>query len=208
MGKHVQYGCGWSAPRTWLNFDASPTLRFERIPLIDRIYTKNYNRFPPNVEYGDILKGLPIQPNSCDAIYASHVLEHLALDDLRKALRNTLNLLAEGGIFRLVVPDLRALAEKYLSSHSEQASHEFMQESGLGLLTRPRGINGLVKTWMGNSAHLWMWDYQSMSSELTKSGFVNIRRCQYGDAIDSLYKDVESVDRFTNAVGIEARKTR
>ncbi|CAO5043555.1 MULTISPECIES: hypothetical protein [Microcystis] len=29
--KYVQYGCGWSAPSQWRNFDASPTLRFERM---------------------------------------------------------------------------------------------------------------------------------------------------------------------------------
>ena len=50
--KYVQYGCRWSAPSRWQNFDASPTLRFERTPLIGRPYTKNQSRFPSNAEYG------------------------------------------------------------------------------------------------------------------------------------------------------------
>ncbi|MCI5142460.1 MAG: methyltransferase type 11, partial [Candidatus Electrothrix sp. ATG1] len=29
----IHYGCGLSAPESWLNFDASPTLRLQRIPL-------------------------------------------------------------------------------------------------------------------------------------------------------------------------------
>ena len=74
----VQYGCGWYAPEGWRNFDASPTLRFERIPLLGRLYTKNTERFPENVEYGDIVAGLPISDNSCQAVYCSHILEHLA----------------------------------------------------------------------------------------------------------------------------------
>ncbi len=41
----VQYGCGWSAPFSWRNFDASLTLRFERLPLIGHLYTKNESRF-------------------------------------------------------------------------------------------------------------------------------------------------------------------
>ena len=61
-GQYVQYGCGWSAPKEWRNFDASLTLRFERLPLIGHLYTKNESRFPGNVEYGDIVKGLPIPP--------------------------------------------------------------------------------------------------------------------------------------------------
>ena len=91
MGKNnnVQYGCAWSAPENWANFDCSPTLRFEKIPFIGKLYTKNEHRFPDNVRYGDIVKGLPISNNSCDFIYCSHVLEHLSLNDCRRALRNT-----------------------------------------------------------------------------------------------------------------------
>ena len=71
--------------------------------------------FPANVEYGDIVKGLPVPTGSCRGIYSSHVLEHLALNDLRKALRETHRLLAEGGTFRLVVPDLEHEARTYLA---------------------------------------------------------------------------------------------
>src|SRR5712691_5357503 len=103
---YVHYGSGWCAPPNWRNFDASPTLRFERIPVIGRLYTKNATRFPENIEYGDIVKGLPIEDESCKAIYCSHVLEHLSLEDFRVALRNTHKLLRKDGVFRFVMPDL------------------------------------------------------------------------------------------------------
>ncbi|MQP68452.1 hypothetical protein GE253_24335 [Niveispirillum sp. SYP-B3756] len=61
-GCFVQYGCGWTAPPGWHNFDASPTLRFERLPLVGRLYSKNGRRFPDNVRYGDIVRGLPLAP--------------------------------------------------------------------------------------------------------------------------------------------------
>src|SRR5882724_7131927 len=32
--EYVHYGCLFCAPESWLNFDASPTLRFERIPIL------------------------------------------------------------------------------------------------------------------------------------------------------------------------------
>ena len=76
---YIQYGCGLSAPMEWRNFDASPTLRFERLPVIGQFYTKNDKRFPTNVEYGDIVKGLPVEINSCKGVYCSHILEHLSL---------------------------------------------------------------------------------------------------------------------------------
>jgi hypothetical protein len=56
---YVQYGCGWSAPKEWTNFDASLTLKWERLPILGR-YTKNSQHFPVNVRPGDIVKGLPV----------------------------------------------------------------------------------------------------------------------------------------------------
>ncbi len=94
---YLQYGCGWSAPKGWRNFDASPTLRFERLPLIGRLYTRNSQRFPENVEYGDIVKGLPVAEESFHGVYCSHVLEHLSLADFRTALINTWRILKGGG---------------------------------------------------------------------------------------------------------------
>ena len=79
--QYIQYGSGWCAPKGWRNFDASPTLRFERIPILGRLYTENQERFPKNVEYGDIISGLPVSDNSCQVVYCSHILEHLALED-------------------------------------------------------------------------------------------------------------------------------
>lgn len=102
----IQYGCGWSGPKNLSNFDASPTLRFECLPLVGKLFTKNHARFPENVEYGDIVKGLPVQPYSCACVYCSHVREHLSLEDLRKAQKNTDCLLKKGWVFRLVLPDL------------------------------------------------------------------------------------------------------
>ena len=206
MNLYVQYGCGWSAPTTWRNFDASPTLRLEKIPALGRLYTKNAKRFPSNVEYGDIVKGLPLDQNSCDAIFASHVLEHLALDDFRVALLHTFSLLKHGGVFRMIVPDLRAIAGEFLNSNDPLAAHGFRRDTYLGVEVRPRGGAGLIKSWLGNSSHLWMWDYNSLQHELKNAGFVGIRRCAFGDSPDPLFQDVEDSGRFVNAVAVECFK--
>src|SRR5262249_54197655 len=110
VSKYVHYGCLFCAPKSWLNFDASPTLIFERIPIVGRFYTKNQQRFPTNVRYGDIVKGLPIPEDSCRGLYCSHVLEHLARRDCQRALRNSYGYLQPGGTFRMVLPDLEVLA--------------------------------------------------------------------------------------------------
>mgnify|MGYP001608448470 FL=1 len=203
---YVQYGCGFCAPPQWRNFDVSPTLWLERLPLIGRYVRINEQRFPGNVEYSDIVKGLPIREDSCLGVYASHVLEHLSLDDFRAALRNTFKILRGGGRFRLVVPDLETLAKRYIDSPSPEAAFQFMRDTSLGQERRPRSLVAMLREAMGNSKHLWMWDFKSLSAELQQAGFVKIRRCSFGDSNDLMFRNVEEPGRFEDAVGIECEK--
>lgn len=203
---YVQYGCGLSAPASWTNFDASPTLRIQRLPLVGGLFTRRGPQFPQNVLFGDIIRGLPIEPASCQGLYCSHVLEHLSLDDLRTALKNSFASLKPGGIFRLVLPDLEESARQYLASKHEQPAIHFMEETSLGKHQRPRGLSGVMREWYGNSKHLWMWDYPSLAAELKRVGFTDIRRAAFGDSSDPHFKDVEDADRWDKCLGIECKK--
>lgn len=202
---YVQYGCGWNspAPAGWRNFDASPTLRFERLPLIGGLYTRNANRFPRTVEYGDIVNGLPIIEQTCKAIYCSHVLEHLCLEDFRLALRNTHKLLRENGVFRLAMPDLEECVRRYMADDSPDASSKFMSMSGLGLESHPRSLMSILSSTLGGSRHLWLWDFDATRMELERVGFREIRRAHFGDSSDARFGEVEEKDRWEGCLGIE-----
>jgi hypothetical protein len=119
------------------------------------------------------------------------------------ALRNTREYLFPGARFRFVVPDLEQLAKDYLASADDDAAIRFMESTSLGVHRRPTGMEGLLCTWLGNSAHLWMWDFKSMADELRNAGFDRIRRAFYADAQDPMFKDVESRDRWEGSLGIE-----
>jgi SAM-dependent methyltransferase len=207
---YVQYGCGLSAPDEWVNFDVSPTLRLQQIPLIGN-WLKGQSAvvFPANVKYGDIVKGLPVADNSCDGVYCSHTLEHLSLEDLRTSLKNTFRILKPGGLFRCVVPDLKIAAEEYLQSvedGNKEASIQFLKSIMLGQPTRPSGTKQLVKAMFGNAHHLWMWDIHSLSVELENAGFRNIRPCKFDDSTDPMFKHVEDEGRFWHAAALECSK--
>ncbi len=203
---YLQYGSGFCAPQEWTNYDSSPTLRLERLPIIGRLITKNERRFPGNIRFGDIVKGLPIRPNSCQAIYCSHVLEHLAYEDLLIALDNTFQYLKAGGTFRAVLPDLRYLANEYLQSQHVDAAYNFMQASGLGQKTRAREMKSFLKEWFGNSRHRWLWDKKSLSAVLERVGFTEIRGANYGDSSNDMFKLVEDPARFGGSFAIECTK--
>ena len=206
---YVQYGCGYCAPDDWLNYDASPSLRIQKIPVIGLIAGNSTSRFPANVKYGDIVKGLPLEPGSCKVIYCSHVLEHLSLEDFRIALKNTYSLLATGGVFRFVMPDLLGLAEGYVEAAKKgdaEAGFRFMKFTGVALEKRPKGMKAIISSLLGNSRHQWLWDAASTRLELEKAGFKQIRNCHFGDSPDPHFTSVESEDRFRNAVAIECIK--
>jgi SAM-dependent methyltransferase len=200
---YVQYGSGFTAADGWLNLDSSPTLRIERIPIVgsalSALFSGNSQRFPAAVQYGDIRKGLPVVDGSVLGCYASHVLEHLSLEDMREALANTFRMLAPGGVFRLIVPDLHGRASRYVAAAgraSPDAATEFIQSMHIGHERRPRTPMQHLRHLFGGSMHLWMWDLPSMSAELSRAGFVQIRKCEFGDASDPMFAKVENKDRF------------
>lgn len=200
---YVQYGCGFSAPEGWRNFDASPTLALQRLPLIGIAARRVRKPFPRGVERGDVLRGLPVPQASCKGIYASHVIEHLALEDARTALRNTRSLLAPDGRFRVVVPDLRAYAQRYIDSEESSAALRFIDDTRMGLRSRPRSMLGRASASLSNAHHRWMWDESSLADELEKAGFGNVRPCTFGDSEDPQFKLVEDPGRFVEAVALE-----
>jgi SAM-dependent methyltransferase len=203
----VQFGCGLCAPSHWRNFDASPTLRLQKIPIVGKLVPSGpFGRFPDNVEYGDIVAGLPLADASVRLLYCSHVLEHLALADLRKSLHNCYRLLQPGGIFRFVLPDLEYLSRQYINSTETDAALQFMQLSWMGIEQRQRSLRGFLKEWLGGSQHLWMWDYKSLARELSAVGFQEIRRAQLGDSGIAEFTELENPERWENELGIQCCK--
>jgi predicted SAM-dependent methyltransferase len=114
--------------------------------------------------------------------------------------------LRPGGRFRFVLPDLEYHVKQYIANPSQDAALEFMKDTYLGHEHRAKGFRGFVMSWLGNSQHLWMWDYGSIAMELEKSGFVDTRRATFGDSSDPMFEKAEDEDRWTNCLGIECTK--
>lgn len=90
----VNIGCGSTWHPAWTNLDVRPV--------------------SSHVRAWDVCKGLPFDSEQVDACYASHVLEHLPRPQARALLVESLRVLRPGGIIRLAVPDLEAIAREYL----------------------------------------------------------------------------------------------
>ncbi len=206
--RYIQFGCGLCAPATWHNFDAGPAFWLQRnLPLVKPLLLKRgFPDYPRNIEYGDVIKGLPVAPGSAAAVYCSHVLEHLALDEFRVTLRHVFSYLAPGGVFRFVLPDLETLVRSYATSSDPEAASRFMRDAFLGVDSQGRGASRLLRMIFGRSAHLWMWDEKNMAGELAAAGFTGIRRAKIGDNPDPHFAEVEDAGRWENCLGMECHR--
>lgn len=90
----LNVGCGSQFHPAWVNVD---------------LVTNN-----PSVMAYDIRKGLPFADDSFDAVYHSHVLEHLRPDEGAQLIKECGRVLRHGGVMRIVVPDLERIAKLYL----------------------------------------------------------------------------------------------
>ena len=196
---YVQYGCGTSAPDTWLNFDASPRLRLESLPGVRRALGKRA-LFPASVRYGDIVSGLPVREGAATGLYCSHVLEHLYREDMPVALRNSFRIMKPGGIFRLVVPDLAWRTEEYIRTQgTAEATDTYHHRLHIRPRARATGLLGRSRAVFGLSMHQWMYDEPLMKKLLADAGFCDIRRARFGDCDDPSFAAVEAENRFVDA---------
>lgn len=203
----LQVGAGLDGPAQWLNIDASPTLRLQRLPVVGGLLQGIIRpRFAPTVVYGDIVRGLPLASNSVQIVYSSHVLEHMAFEDFNTALAEIHRVLCSQGIFRSVLPDLDREVQCYLQSKASDRASELMRSTLLGVERRERGLMGAMRSWLGNSQHVWMWDYGSLAHRLAEAGFTDIRSAILGDSEEPAFAQVESPERWQDCLGFECRK--
>jgi SAM-dependent methyltransferase len=92
--KLINVGCGAVYHPAWVNFDSAPSA--------------------PDVQRLDARGGLPCPDASVDAVYHSHLLEHLDATGAQAFLRECHRVLRVGGILRVAVPDLEGIAQAYL----------------------------------------------------------------------------------------------
>ena len=199
----------WNVCASYLeNFDAGPAFWLQsRLPFLKPfLVKKGFPPYPRNIQYGDVIKGLPIPPQSADAVYCSHVLEHMTLDEFRLAIRNVFSYLRPGGTFRLVLPDLEQLIKLYLNDPSAGAASRFMQDSFLGEQTlcavyepcQLRSLAGRDISGCGTT--------RESREQLAAAGFTDIRRAQLGDSLDPRFSEVESESRWKDCLGVDCQR--
>ncbi|MBU3663542.1 MAG: methyltransferase domain-containing protein [Bacteroidetes bacterium] len=95
MKKYLNIGCGSRYHSAFENIDVNPA--------------------HPSIIKHNVKKGLPFPANSFEAVYHSHVLEHLPSEKGKAMLEECFKVLQPGGVIRIAVPDLEKMVRFYLS---------------------------------------------------------------------------------------------
>jgi SAM-dependent methyltransferase len=224
----LNLGCGLRTHPSWINVDGSWNARLAKHPFVRK--TLSSLRILPtgqaevvwsrDIFVHDIRKPLPFADASADAVYASHVLEHLYREQGHQLIRESLRVLIPGGVVRIVVPDLHTIVREYLGdrpSGEVPSSEKALPPGDLFnerlLMRRPSPpknnlILRIYEIWQDFHSHKWIYDEQSLSSLLRSVGFADVVRREYAESLIPNITDVEDPSRILNGAGIciEGRK--
>jgi len=152
---------------------------------------------------GDIA-AMDLPDKSCDIVFLSHVLEHIPHIKMQAVMAEINRVMRIGGGIRLLVPDLKKIAEAYVNQDvdffKEAKLEDESQRTDLGLggmfmnfIVSPGQdtvlFNRNVDEFIAGYAHLYSYDFEMMKSILENFGFGNIKQMKF---CESKYDDFKT----------------
>jgi SAM-dependent methyltransferase len=183
----LNLGSGPQATPGWINIDRSPNVVLDRAPYLKSVLHKtgiiNAGHMAPwdrSVIRGDI-RVLPYANDSIDAIYSSHTLEHLFLDDATRVIRECARVLRPGAILRLALPNGLDIARRLLEQSESgdlEAGWKYHQALLAHSSTPPRGLDR-VRHLAGGHIHRWQPVPSMVITMMSEAGFFDIEECAF-----------------------------
>jgi predicted SAM-dependent methyltransferase len=182
----------------WVNTDITPHLRVARVPglawLLRRVGLIDAERYEQHrtgifreLRYLDVSRRFPWSDGVVDAVYSSHLLEHLHRGEAVHCIREMHRVLKPSGICRIAVPDLDALVRSFSPADPEP----FLDGIFEGRQRRDK------------NRHHWHYNETLLRRILEESGFHDVRRCAYRAG---RCPDVEAVDTRPESLFMEASR--
>jgi len=161
----LNVGCGRRRHPAWVNADLTPD--------------------GPDVLPFDLRDGLPFADHVFDAVYASHVVEHLTLPGARTFLREVCRVLRPAGVVRIVVPDLEGIARRYIealehaagpsATVTERWRHRWMTLELLDQMVRHRSGGVMGRWWSLEIPPCMDFVVSRLGSEVCKQAVLRAR---------------------------------
>ena len=207
----VNVGCGASPTDGAVNLDNSFSVTLGRHLGIVRFLRKIHLISQDQMDYAVFCSehgivrascfSLPFSDHSVDVVYTSHMMEHLPKEKLPELFREVLRVLKQDGFFRIALPDMRIMVEKYLKDGDCDALIEaelLSPQTG----TFAERIRLLL---FGFRGHHWMYDAASFEKLLRKSGFGNIVKLPQGETTIPFPTKIDLSERADESFYLECR---
>ncbi len=204
----LNLGCGSRTSAHCINVDWSPYLRLKRNPFGSKLAPlllrgergERFRALDETILVHDLRRPLPMGDASVDAVYHSHVLEHLDRNLTAPFLAEVWRVLRRGGIQRIVVPDLEACCRRYLDhfdlcltnpdmaiEHDRYIGdiiEQMVRREAVGSSKQPPARRFLENLLLGDArrrgeTHQWMYDRVNLSVLLSDVGFREITFLDY-----------------------------
>jgi SAM-dependent methyltransferase len=183
----------------WVNTDITPHIWISRVPmtawalrrlgvLSDKRYAAHRDGRFRALRYVDLTKPLPFADASCEAVFSSHVFEHLFMDEVERLVPEIRRVLVAGGICRVVVPDLEKIVAQFDPANPGPFICEIYEI----------GSRSAVK----NAHHCGFTD-ASLRDLFQRSGFSRTRKCAY---LEGDCPDIDQLDNRPESIFFEATK--
>ncbi len=205
----INLGSGNRGVPGWVCIDRSPSVLLSRMPVVKRALRRlgvlseaHMTVWDPEIKRHDI-RSLPYSDGSVDAVYSSHTLEHIYIDEARQVLRESARVLRPGGMIRIALPDATAIAQRFLDGGDDpDAGLEYNR----ALLAHPgsplRGI-GQITGLAGGHIHRWQPSAPMVKQMLEQAGFENVLDQTYKNG---LLPDLASIETRPESFFLEASK--
>lgn len=212
--KILNLGCGvkTSDKPQVVNVDYSIFLRIKKsrilrpfVPLVFRGERRDrFNSLPENILVHNLANGIPFEENSVDAVYHSHLFEHLDRDVADVFLREVRRVLKPGGIHRIVIPDLESICKAYIShiqicetNANERKNHDSyvfplleqaVRREAAGTSQQRPFRRFIENRLMGDArqrgeTHQWMYDRISLKEKALNAGYTEVHSKTYDSSL-------------------------
>lgn len=165
---NLHLGCGTVKFQGWVNIDADALLE-----TVDLAW--------------DMVNGLPVEDSSCGLIYSEHLMEHLAVEDGVKFMRECRRALQPGGTMRVAMPSLDDMIEKSHNGNWREQDWLTWPEFQF-IQTRAEMLNINFRWW----GHQWLYDREELHRRLKEAGFLKIKDVNWRESEIPALRNLET----------------
>jgi len=138
----------------------------------------------------DLRNGIPLEKETVEKIYSSHLMEHISYKELLEFLQECRRVLRVGGEFSVSVPNSRFYLEAYLQGKYFRPRDSWWSPASIDTGSLLDQVNYIA--FMGGE-HKHLFDSESLINILKKAGFSGVSSRAFEAGLDPAERDFESI---------------